>query len=381
MLKHPPKVRLLTPGPTPVPTEFLLSQAKEVVHHRGKEFKQIFLKSTELLKYVFKTKGDVFVLTSSGTGAMEAAVVNILSPGDRAIVLNTGAFGRRWKNILSSYGIETNEVKYQWGDFVKLDDLEKILKDDSNYQAIFCQLTETSTGVLNDVKGIKEVAKKFGDIPVVVDAVSGLGGEEFYMDDWNIDVTVSGSQKGLMLPPGLGFVAVSKKMWNRIENSKLPKFYFDLKKAKESLEKGQTPWTPAVNLIFALETALNRIKEQGIENIWNRFKLLSKATKEGVREIGLSLFAKNPCNVVTSVIVPENIDGTKIVNLMQDEYGVRVAGGQREYKGKIFRIAHMGYMDKMDIVMGISALELVLSKLGYKIEKGRAIKKVLEVLE
>ncbi|RLD17252.1 MAG: aminotransferase [Caldiserica bacterium] len=373
------KVRLLTPGPTPVSTDILLSLAKEVIHHRGDEFKEILVECTNLLKYVFKTENDVFILTSSGTGAMEGAIVNVLSQGDRAIVLNTGAFGRRWKNILDSYGIEVKEIEYEWGDYVKLEDLEKILKEDPNYQAIFCQHTETSTGVINDIKGIKEVAKKYGDIPVIVDAVSSLLGEELFMDDWELDIVVSGSQKGLMLPPGLAFIAVNKKMWKRIESSKLPKFYFSLIHAKNYFERGQTPWTPAVNTIFALKEGLKRIKEYGIENLWARYKKLAQATREGVKAIGLELFAKRPCNVVTSIKVPEGVDGIRIVKDMQKDFGVRIAGGQREYKGKIVRFAHMGYIDEMDVVMGIAGLELTLSKLGYKFEIGNGVRKVLEV--
>jgi len=364
---------LLTPGPTPVPERVLLASAQPVIHHRTPEAGRILSEVVEGLKYVFQTKNDIFIFAASGTGAMEACVVNLLSPGDKVLVVNAGAFGRRWVNITESFGIKPEVIEYPWGRAVKLKDVEKKLKDVPGIKAVFTQLTETSTGVVHDIEAIGRIMKGM-DAVLVVDAVSGLGGQELKTDEWNVDVVASGSQKGLMLPPGLAFVSVSEKAWKLVENSKLPRYYWDFKAYKKFFdEKKETPYTSAVGLLFGLQESLRMIKEEGLDKILLRHKVLASATRAGVEAIGLELFAESPCNVVTAVKVPEGIDGVRLVKMMRDEYGVGIEGGQREYKGKIFRIAHLGYMDKFDVIIGLSGLEIALSKLGYKINVGKGV--------
>ena len=364
---------LLTPGPTPVPERVLLAAAQPVIHHRTPEAGQVLSEVVEGLKYVFQTKNDIFIFAASGTGAMEACVVNLLSPQDKVLVVNAGAFGRRWVNIIESFGIKPEVIEYPWGRAAKPRDVEKKLKDIPGIKAVFTQLTETSTGVVHDIETIGRIVGGTEAI-LVVDAVSGLGGQEMKTDEWNVDVVAGGSQKGLMLPPGLAFVSISQKAWKLVENSKLPKYYWDFKAYKKFFdEKRETPYTSAVSLLFGLQESLRIIKEEGLEKILRRHAILALATRAGVEATGLELFAEAPSNVVTAVKVPEGIDGLRLVKMMREEYGVGIEGGQREYKGKIFRIAHLGYMDRFDVIIGLSALEIGLSRLGYKIEVGIGI--------
>lgn len=367
------KKYLLTPGPTPVPERVLLASAQPIIHHRTPECGQVLSEDIEGLKYVFQTKNDLFIFAASGTGAMEACVVNLLSPQDKVLIVSTGAFGRRWVNITKLFGIEPEVIEYPWGRIANPKDVEKKLKEIPGIKAVFTQSTETSTGVVNDIQTIGKIVAKTEAV-LVVDAVSGLGGQELNTDEWNVDVVAGGSQKGLMVPPGLAFVSISQKAWKLVENSKLPKFYWDFKAYKKFLEeKKQTPYTSAVSLLLGLQEALRMIKEEGLEQVLQRHAILASATRKGVEALGLELFAEVPCNVVTAVKVPEGVDGVRLVKMMRDEYGVGIAGGQREYKGKIFRIAHLGYMDRFDVIIGLSALEIALSKLGYKIEVGKGI--------
>ncbi len=367
------KKYLLTPGPTPVPERVLLASAKPIIHHRTPEYGQALSEDIEGLRYVMQTKNEVFIFTASGTGAMEACVVNLLSPQDKVLVVNTGAFGRRWVEIIKSFGIEPEVIEYPWGKVAKPKDIEKKLREIPGIKAVFTQSTETSTGVVNDIEAIGKMVAKTEAV-LVVDAVSGLGGQELKTDEWNVDVVASGSQKGLMLPPGLAFVSISQKAWKLVENSKLPKYYWDFKAYKKSLDQNrETPYTAAVSLIMGMQESLRMIKEEGLEQILRRHAILASATRAGVEAMGLELFSEAPCNVVTAVKVPGGIDGERLVNMMREEYGVGIAGGQREYKGKIFRIAHLGYMDRFDVIIGLSALEIALSKLGYKIEVGKGV--------
>ena len=366
------KKYLLTPGPTPVPERVLLASAQPIIHHRTPEYGRALSDDIEGLKYIFQTKNDVLIFTASGTGAMEACVANLLSPQDKVLVVNTGAFGRRWVDIINSFGIKPEVIEYPWGRVAKPQDVEKKLKEMPEIKAVFTQSTETSTGVVNDIESIGNIVARTEAV-LVVDAVSGLGGQELKTDKWNVDVVASGSQKGLMLPPGLAFVSISQKAWKLVENSKLPKFYWNFKAYKKSLQEGQTPYTSAVSLVLGLQESLKMIKEEGLEKILQRHAIIASATRSGVEAIGLELFAEVPCNVVTAIKVPEGIDGSRLVRMMLEEYGVGIADGQREYKGKIFRIAHLGYMDRFDVIIGLSALEIALSKLGYKFEVGKGI--------
>lgn len=370
---------LLTPGPTPLPPEVCAAMARPIIHHRTPQF-QVILKEASLgLKYVFQTKNDVFILASSGTGAMEAAVTNLLSPADTALTIQGGKFGERWTEICKAYGINAEIIDVDWGKAVDPQEIGKKLKANPKIKAVFTTLCETSTGVVNDIEAIGKVIKDT-DAVLAVDAISGLGAIDLKTDDWFCDVVVSGSQKGLMLPPGLGFISVSPKAQRLIGTSKSPKYYFDLKEAKIALDKTDTPFTPAISLIIALNEALKMIKEDGLENIFLRHKKMARGMRAALCAMGLELFAPTcASDVVTAVKVPQGIDGEKLVKTMRDTYGVTIAGGQAELKGKVFRIAHMGYIEEFDIIVGISCLEKVLHQMGYKFNLGAGIKAAEEV--
>ncbi|GHT51466.1 serine-pyruvate aminotransferase [Endomicrobiia bacterium] len=367
MMKH----YLLTPGPTPIPPEVALKEALPILHHRTSEFASVYKDVAEGLRCVFQTKNEVYMLAGSGTGAMEMAVVSLLSPGDEIVVASCGNFGDRWAKIAEGYGIKVISASVEWGKVVKPLEIEKILRANPNVKAVYTTFTETSTGVANDIKTIGEIVAKTNAV-LIVDAISGLVGQEFRTDEWKVDVVVSGSQKGFMLAPGLAFITLSDKAWKLTESSKLPKFYFDIRKYKKSYATNETPFTPPVTLIVALQESIKLIKERGLENMWNDNKLLAKAARSGMKALGLELFGEVPCEVVTSASVPVEIGG-KIVKILREKYGVSIAGGQGDLKGKIIRFAHMGYIGKADLLVGLACLEMVLSELGVKIEKGKAV--------
>ncbi|MGE5308522.1 MAG: pyridoxal-phosphate-dependent aminotransferase family protein [Deltaproteobacteria bacterium] len=364
---------LLTPGPTPLPPEICEALARPIIHHRTPQFQQVLKEAHEGLKYVFQTKNDVFILTSSGSGGMEAAIINLLSPGDTVITIEAGKFGERWTEICKAYGINCEVLKAQWGTAVDPKAVAEKLKANPKIKAVFGTLCETSTGVASDIKGYGDAVKGTGAV-LVIDAISGLGAIDLKTDEWNVDVVVSGSQKGLMLPPGLGFISMSAKAWKTAETSKCPKYYFSLKAAKKAYDSTDTPWTPAIGIIIALNEALKIIKAEGLENIFARHHKLAEATREACKKLGMALFAPMAySDVVTAVVVPEGIDGEKLVKTMRDTHGVTIAGGQSEMKGKIFRFAHMGYMTEWDIIIGVSCLEKVLAQMGYKFQMGEGV--------
>jgi len=370
---------LLTPGPTPLPPEVMEAMARPIIHHRTPQFQAILKEATEGLKYIFQTKNDVFILASSGTGAMEASVINLLSPGDMALSIEGGKFGERWTEICQAYGINAEVLNVEWGKAVDPREIEKRLKANPKIKAVLATLCETSTGVANDIKAIGQVVKNTEAV-LVVDAISGLGAIDLKTDEWSCDIVISGSQKGLMLPPGLGFVSVSPKAWKLIEASKSPKYYFDLKEAKKAWEKTDTPFTPAITLIIALLEALKIMKEDTLEKIFLRHKKMADATRAAVVALGLELFAPTAgSDVVTAAKVPQGIDGEKLVKTMRDTYGITIAGGQSELKGKVFRIAHMGYIEEFDIIAGISCLEKVLTQMGYKFNLGSGVRAAEEI--
>ncbi len=370
---------LLTPGPTPLPPQVCEAMARPIIHHRTPQFQAVLKEAIEGLKYVYQTKGDVFILASSGTGVMEAGVVNLLSGGDTAITIQGGKFGERWTEICKSYGINLEIIDVEWGKAVQPREIEKRLKANPKIKAVFTTLCETSTGVVNDIAAIGKAVKDTNAV-LVVDAISGLGAIDLQTDAWFCDVVVSGSQKGLMLPPGLGFISVSQKAWQLVEDSRCPKYYFDLKAAKKALDKTDTPFTPAITLIIALCESLKMIKQDGLENVFLRHKKMADATRAAMKALGLELFAPLAASdVVTAVKVPQGIDGEKMVKTMRDTYGVTIAGGQAELKGKVFRIAHMGFIEEFDIIAGISCLEKVLHQMGYKFELGQGVKAAEEV--
>lgn len=372
---------LLTPGPTPLPPEVCDAMARPIIHHRTPQFQSILKEAIEGLQYVFQTKNDVYILASSGTGAMEAAVCNLLSSGDCAITVESGKFGERWSELCNAYGINAEVIKSEWGKTVSPEEIASKLKANPKIKAVFTTLCETSTGVNADIEAIAKVTKDT-EAALVVDAISGLAAVDLKTDAWGVDVVVCGSQKGLMLPPGLGFISVNEKAQKLIQESSSPCYYFDLKKAKKVFDKPDTPFTPAISLIIALNESLKLIKKEGLENLFNRFKKMAQATREAMKVLGLELLTDELCAsyAVTAVRAPEGIDSAKLVKTMRDEYGVAFAGGQAHLKGKIFRIAHMGYITKDDLVVGMKCLETVLDKMGYKFQKGLGVKKLKELL-
>ncbi|NIM90091.1 MAG: aminotransferase class V-fold PLP-dependent enzyme [Candidatus Aminicenantes bacterium] len=374
------KYYLLSPGPTPIPADVLSSAAEPIIHHRTPEFSAIFMEVSTGLKYVFQTDQDVFVLASSGTGAMQAAVVNTLSAGDKAISLNGGKFGERWGKICRPYGVDLKEIELEWGQPFTAEQLADELKANPGTKAVFTTLSETSSGTLYDIQGYGEVLAQSEAI-LVVDGISGLGATPCPMDEWKVDVMVAGSQKSFMIPPGLAYISFSPKAWELAEKSTLPKFYFDAKAYKKSLGKSTTPYTPAVSLIIQQKKSLDIIKSMGLEKLFEHHRLLGDATRAGIQALGLELLSKNPGNILTAVKVPEGLDGLQLVKTMQGKYQAYIAGGQDPYKGKIFRIAHLGYMGGFDIITALSALEMTLSELGYDFESGSSMKAAQDVLK
>jgi aspartate aminotransferase-like enzyme len=373
------KYYLLSPGPAPVPENVLAVAAEPIIHHRTPEFSKIFMEVTEGLKTVFGTKEDVYVLTSSGTGAMETAVVNLLSPGDKALTINAGKFGERWGNICKAYGIAYKEIVVEWGADYAKEQLAAELQANPEIKAVFCQLSETSTGAVYDIKGFAEVVSATNAV-LVVDGISGLGVMPCPMDEWKIDVLLSGSQKSFMIPPGLAYVAFSPKAWKLVETAKCAKFYFDAKKARKNLLDKTTPWTPAISLVIQQKKSLDLILGQGLEQMFTHHRVLGDATRAGVKALGLDLLARNPGNILTAVKTPAGIEGGKIVKTMQGKYMAYIQGAQDPNKGKFFRIAHLGYMGGFDVITALVALEMTLTDLGYILEPGTAVKAAEPIL-
>lgn len=375
------KKYLFSPGPTMLPPEVLLKMAEPIMHHREPEFEKIFAEIREGLKYLFRTKNEVLVFTSSGTGAMEGAVSNLLSRGDKAIVVRGGKFGERWGEICEAYGIEFIPIDVEWGRAVDPGRIQELLKSDSSIRAVYTQASETSTGVRHPVREIAEIVKKHEETIVVVDAITGIGVFDLPMDEWGLDVVVSGSQKALMLPPGLSFAALSDKAWKRVERSNLPRYYFDFKKELKSTKKNQSSYTPAISLFVGLREALGLIRKEGLEALFRRHEKLAEATRRAVKALGLDLYApESPSNAVTALKIPGGIDGEKLKDLFFERFGITVAEGQDRAKGKIIRIAHLGYYDKLDMVMVISALEMLLKEMGHAFELGTGVRAAEEVL-
>ena len=366
---------LMTPGPTPVPAEVLLAQARPMIHHRTPEFSGILAAAVDNLKYIFQTNNDVLIFAASGTGAMESAVVNLFSPGDKVIVCSNGKFGDRFVKLAEAYNLTAVNLEYEWEKVVNPDDVARELGADPDIKGVFVVQSETSTGVLNDVKTIGRIVKDHQAV-LVVDSITGIGAVDLKTDEWNLDVVMTGSQKGLMLPPGLACVSVSEKAWALSAKSALPKFYFSWEKARKSLAKQTTPFTPPVSLIIGLGEALRLIREEGLENVIARHAALAEAARAGLEAMGLKLFAspEGRGNAVTPAWVPEGVDGKALVKTMSDKYGITIAGGQDHLAGKIFRIGHLGYFDRFDIMTTLAGLEMTLTELGYKFEAGSGVK-------
>ena len=375
------KKYLFSPGPTMLPPEVLLKMAEPIMHHREPEFEKIFSEIREGLKYLFQTKNEVLIFTSSGTGAMEGAVSNLLSKGDKALVVRGGKFGERWGEICKAYGVEFIPMDVEWGRAVDPEWIKEILESDPSIRAVYTQASETSTGVKYPIKEIAEIVRKYDDKIIVVDAITGIGVFDIPMDAWGLDVVVSGSQKALMLPPGLSFAALSDKAWKFVERSDLPKYYFDFKKELKSAKKNQSSYTPAISLFMGLRETLSMIRKEGLEGVFRRHEKLASATRAAVKALGLELFApETPSNALTAIKIPAGIDGLKLQALFFEKFGITVAEGQDRAKGKIIRIAHLGYYERLDMVMVISALEMLLKEMGYAFELGTGVKAAEEIL-
>ena len=372
------KSLLFTPGPTPIPPEALLAMAQPIDYHRSPEAVALIRDVLEKLKHVFQTTNDVLFLTSSGTGAMEGAIVNLLCRGDKVLVVRSGKFGERWHEICTAFGVEVIPIDVAWGNSVAPEAVESKLTEHPEIKAVFATLCETSTGTLHDIEALARLTQTRPTL-LVVDAVSALGADDLQMDNWGVDVVVSCSQKGLMTPPGLAFAALNSRAWDAVARSDLPKYYLDFRKAHQCGLEGSVPYTPAITLLTALQCALTRICTEGIRNTIARHNRLAIATQSAVKAIGLPLFATSPANTLTSIQLPEAIDGKAFIKLMREKYGITYAGGQGELGGKIIRIAHLGWMNENDVIVAISALERGLSEIGYEVPLGAGVAAVQEV--
>ena len=371
---------LMTPGPTPVAPETQLAMAQPILHHRAPAFMDIMAKVREDLKYLFQTEQEVLIFVATGTGAMEGAVANTLSPGDTALVAEGGKFGERWVELCRVYGVKVDLIKIEWGYAVDPQEVARRLDANPDIKAVLVQANETSTGVQHPVKDVAAVVKDRPGTILVVDAISALGGYPLPMDDWGIDILVAGSQKAMMLPPGLAFAALSPKAWEMVQTSQSPKYYFDFAKQLKSQQKNQTAYTSAVTLTMGLQHILGWVRERGLDQIFAHNRKLSAATKAAVQALGLELYSKQyPSEVLTAVQAPAGVDGQQVVAKMREK-GIWIAGGQAQAKGKIFRIAHMGYIDEQDLLGTLGALEVVLNNLGYKVELGAGVKAAQEIL-
>lgn len=372
---------LLAPGPTPVPPEALLAMAMPIIHHRSPDFIPVIDEAKKGLQWLYQTKNDVLILASSGTGGMVGSVNNFFSSGDKVLVVNAGNFGERWTKICNAYGLSVEEIKLEWGYAVNPSDVDRALKKDPSIKGVFVQASETSTGVYHDIESIAKIVKNYEDTILVVDAISALVAHDLRMDEWGIDVLIGGSQKGLMLPPGLAFVGISEKAWRCSEGSRCPRFYFNFKKEREALAKNQTNFTSPVSLIIGLNECLKILKKEGLQNAFERHRRLAEATREAIKAIGLELFSREShSNAVTAIKAPEGLDGQAIYRDLREKYGITAAGGQGKAKGKIFRIAHLGYADTFDIITAIAGVEMVLKAMGYPVKLGSGVAVAQELL-
>ncbi|HUT34772.1 MAG TPA: alanine--glyoxylate aminotransferase family protein [Planctomycetota bacterium] len=373
------KERLMTPGPAEVPPETLLELAKPVFHHRTKEFRATLMAVTQGLKDIFRTKNDVFIFTSSGTGAMEASVSNLLAPGDKALCVRGGKFGERWGELCERFGAMAIHLDVEWGQAVEPAAIGAALAKDPDIAAVYVTLCETSTGVATDVEAIGKIVAGTGAC-LVVDGISGVGAMPMETDAWGVDLLVVGSQKALLLPPGLAFLSVSPKAWARVEKAPRRSYYFDLIAAREALAAEDTPYTPANTLVAALRKSLDLLRKEGIEAVWARHAKTAAATRAAVEAMGLRVYAAAPADALTAVALPEGMDAEAVRSLLKKKYGVAVAGGQGNLKGKIIRIGHLGYVDTLDTLGALAALEMVLAEMGAKVAPGAGVAAAQKVL-
>ena len=361
------KQMLMIPGPTPVPEKVLLAMAKHPIGHRSGEFSKIIGELTENLKWLHQTQNDVLMLTASGTGAMEAGIINFLSPGDRVLVGNNGKFGDRWAKVSKAYGLTVEEIKAEWGKALAPEEFRAKLAADSDksIKAVIVTHSETSTGVLNDLAAINTAVKEHGEALIIVDAVTSLGAVSLPVDEWGLDVVGSGSQKGYMIPPGLAFVSVSAKAWKAYESAKMPRFYLDLKKYKKATDENSSPFTPPVNLMYGLQASLQMMQAEGLDNVFARHQRHTQATRAAMKAMNLPLFAPDEAaSSAITAVAPVTVDAEKIRGAMRKQFDIALAGGQDHLKGKIFRIGHLGFVCDRDILSCVGALESVLLGLG-----------------
>ncbi|MHB8895085.1 MAG: pyridoxal-phosphate-dependent aminotransferase family protein, partial [Candidatus Geothermincolia bacterium] len=373
---------IFTPGPTPVPPTVGLAQVS-MIHHRSPDFGELLTRVLGGLQYVYQTRNEVLLFTSSGTGAMEGAIASCFSPGDKVIAFAGGKFGERLVEISEAFSLDTVTLEYEWGDCADPAELERALEQNPDAKGVMLTQSETSTGVVNDVEAFGKIVAGT-DALFLVDAISGLGAVDLKTDAWGIDLCVSGSQKALMIPPGLAFCTVSEKAWKAVETAKCPSYYFSFQAARKSQSKTppETPYTPGITLVQALDKAIEIIRDEGLEAIFARHEKHARATQAAVEALGLKSLARDRSRafVTTSVWAPEGIPAGNITRMMRNEFGIFIAGGQGKLKGKIFRLGHVGYFDQFDIITQIAALEITLKKLDYPVELGRGVTAALEVL-
>jgi aspartate aminotransferase-like enzyme len=359
--------QLRIPGPTPCPDDVLQAMSRQMINHRGPEFAQILNGVTDKLKQLFQTKGDVLLLTGSGTGGLEATIVNTLSPGDKVLSASIGVFGDRFASIAEQFGAKVTRLSFEWGRAADAETIRQALRAEPDIKAVLVTHNETSTGVTNDLAKISSAVKEFDKL-LLVDAISSLGSVDLPVDDWRCDVTITGSQKGWMVPPGLAMVSLSQQAWQAHSEAKMPRFYWDFTRARSYLEKGQTPWTPAISTVFALSVSLDMILKEGLANVVARHARVGKAAREGIKSLGLSLFAeeKYASNTVTAVAASDGLDTKKLLKILREEHQVVLSGGQQSLDGKIFRIGHLGWVTEDDIKAVISALKVALPQAGWR---------------
>ncbi len=373
------KYQLMAPGPTPVPSQVLLAMAQPMIHHRTPEYEALFTEVRTGLSWLFQTGQAVIPFACSGTGAMEAAVVNTLSPGDAAAVVVAGKFGERWLEIARAYGVGVVELRAPFGQTVPAARLAEMLRARPEIKAVLAQHSESSTGVLHDVRGYAAASRE-SDAILVVDAVSSLGIADLPMDAWDVDVVVAGSQKGLMLPPGLAFCALSDKAWRQVAAARLPRYYFDLAQERTANARNDVRFTPAVSVVVGLREVLRLLREEGLPNVFKRHDRLARATRAGVEALGLSLFSRaTPSPALTAVVSPPGIDSERIVAAFSQHHNITIAGGQGEMKGQLFRLGHMGYAAEFDVITALAALEQVLAELGVPVDFGASVRAAQKV--
>jgi aspartate aminotransferase-like enzyme len=366
---------ILAPGPTPIPPEVSLAQASPLVYHRGPGFGRLMTEVAERLKVLYGTTQDVLLMTASGTGGLESAIQNVFSPGDEVFIPLAGFFAERWKQLAEAHGLSVRSIEYEWGRKVRPEDVDAALAEHP-VKAVLLTHSETSTGVIQPVRELAEVANRHGAL-VVVDVVSSLGAVPFAFDAWGIDVAVGGSQKALSASPGIAFVAVSERAWRAHETATLPRYYFDwsIYRRYGALKDPENPWTPAISVMQGLQAALELYFQDGPEAALARHRRLSRAVKEGVRALGLDLFGEGLEDnwTVTAIRAPEGIDADAISDRIRSDFGCVLAPGQGPLKGKVFRIGHLGYYSELDIIRGLAALEMTLERLGYPVKRGAAV--------